>query len=498
MTIAMKSLLLAALPAIGSTLMACGGAKPLANVDLDLPGISQSEFFDDDGSTLPDVVVAVKTGLNEAFNPYHHFFRSGGPLYQDRAPSAVTRRVLERFDIGPDQILDLTITGDPDADVAADTAMLNGLEPSKFYWFKGTNVILLPINGPVVPRTDDRVDPPFSDGLPIPDIARGIPLSEATLAAASVLKANPEAIVVVVASISNTTFFDVVRRVPEIDIGTIWFDVSVSLSSSAVSAPAVIQEGKLLFAPTLQSGLGVDAPMMLAPSIVHGHSGPWWMVSVGAYEEGFRNGYALRQSMPYDFVGNHRLMLPYCNRCQTGGDELPADYFGVPGYAAGVASRVLQEVRLRLGHEGGIQRTELGPALAVGGGRIVTNWQLRRALEVAAFVPSGADYNPAFSVTNPSLFDPLRPVGPVLDDAPYQAVGWGLLSPDPAKGVVERALGALGFGAAPPDKPAAFCDFMTAYMEARFTYWDAFPSGQPGRGQIDGRDLYVSCASAAP
>jgi hypothetical protein len=445
-------------------------------------------------------VVAVTTSFVDAFNPYHSFFRRGGALYGDREPSGVTADVLRQFDIGPDQVLNLTVTGNPDADVAADAAVWAQIEPQRFYWFSGTNVLLFQHSpdAPVMPGRDDPLPPGGSEILPVPLPATGIPFSEATLSAASVLKANPDAVVVVIAAITSTPLFDVIRQVQPIDMGAVFFDAAAVPAGVEASAPAVIEKGKLLFAPTFQSGIGIDAPLVHVSSIPHGHSGPWWMISVGSYEEGFRNGYALRQSQPYDFVGNHRMKLPYCNRCQTGGDELESGYFGVPGYAAGVASRVLQAARAALGHEGGIVPTPEGPALAVGPGLTLTNWRLRRALEVAAHVPGMAEYDPTFGGTNPSLFEPLRPVGPVLDAAPWVAVGWGLLSPDPAKGVVERALGVLGFGAAPPDKPQGFCEYMSTYMEARFTYWDAFPSAQPGRGQINGRDLYIGCESALP
>jgi hypothetical protein len=473
-------------------LTACSGPTDLPATGLG----SAPEPANGEGAPRSQVVVAVETSFSDALNPYHEFFRQGGPLYRDEAPDAVTPEILSQFEIGPDQILDLTISGDPDADVAADAALFARIEPERFYWFRGTNLILYPAeaDAPIVPGSDAPI--PVSSDADTP--VAGVPLSEATVMAASVLAANPRAVVVVFASgvIGSNNVFALAGREPGIDFAASFFDPPVAPSRVAESAAAVYESGKLLFAPTHASD-GFD--QALAASISHGHSGPWWMISVGGYEEDGREGVLTRQSKPYDLTANWALKLPSCLRCQTGGDEgLLAEAFGLAGHAAGVASLILQEARFRAGHVGGVQQTDAGPMMVAANGINVSNWQLRRALEVAAFIPSATDYDPTNFGPNPPTRAAITPVVPVPDDAPWTLAGWGLLSPDPAKGVVERALGVLGFGAAPPDKPPGFCEYMSTYMEARFTYWDAFPSAQPGRGQINGRDLYIGCESALP
>ena len=103
------------------------------------------------------------------------------------------------------------------------------------------------------------------------------------------------------------------------------------------------------------------------------------------------------------------------------------------------------------------------------GGIAVSNWQLRRALEVAAWYPPIENYDPVQAV-----FDQVAV--PIPPAAPYTVAGWGVLSTDQG-GVVDEALSLLGARTRPPGevprtKSVDACSFQTALITLRKGYWD--------------------------
>ena len=125
-------------------------------------------------------------------------------------------------------------------------------------------------------------------------------------------------------------------------------------------------------------------------------------------------------------------------------------------------------------------------------GQSITTWQLRRALEVGAYVDRLEDYNPVTAV-----FD--LGAQPPIDAAPWATLGWGNLSALPDKAVVAETLAQLGFGSGSRTKAAEFCDFQTANIRRRKTYWDA-----PGPGwffnsyDTPADDPFLYCGSVIP
>jgi hypothetical protein len=101
-----------------------------------------------------------------------------------------------------------------------------------------------------------------------------------------------------------------------------------------------------------------------------------------------------------------------------------------------------------------------------GNGIELTNWDMRRALEEAAYVLTTADYEANAGAV-------LETAVPVNDAAPYLQIGWGAITPDPERGVIEQTLAHLGIdGEVTRTKDAATCGFMTLNIEARWAYWD--------------------------
>lgn len=408
----------------------------------------------------PRVVVAV---IDSGINPYHSFFNEGRPGLESRVyprgspPSSVTPEVLAEFGIDEDHILALTRTGDPEADFAADADLWANVQPGEPYWFRGTNIIAIgrDVSGPLI-LPDDTED------------AHGVAVT------AAVLAANPDAVIYFVEQESKeTTSNDVGSSAahaegflhPAVDIVSTSYGLIYSLPDAKPwyhTFESVVLLGKLHFSsagnePTLTS--------------LRGGSGPWWSIGVsGIYEyDGHHDEQSARDTLSSyfpDFVADYQQSLPLCATCQVGGDFEALGTSVAAARAAGVASRVLLEARRQLGHSGGIELVDGLALMAAGRGISISNWQLRRALEQAAFVPTMDGYDPTYW--------PIAPVGlPVNPVAPWLEVGWGELSADPNKHVVSAALGALGLrGKAPESKDPGFCEFQTKLVQFRHARWD--------------------------
>lgn len=410
-----------------------------------------------DCNKTPEIRVVV-ADIDSAFNPYHEFFHAGSAIYPNCTPSSVTPEVLAALGIPPENVIEVTRSGNIVKDKKADEAIWKGIRPSasatrpKLYWYKGTNVIAGAFAG---------------EPYLIPDVAKS---PHGTGTAGSVLAANPDAIVVFVEtwdSLANDLSHDFAFLNPIVDIVTTSYGFSVpsvgfplpEATTFKNTYESVVKLGKLHFS---SGGNGSGSTPHRAGA------GPWWSIGVSGNEEGSTDGdqQGVSGNFP-DFVSDFTQDVPYCMDCEKGLGYTPGTSFSTPR-AAGVASKVLLEARRALGHTGGITVNADGTTvMAAGGGKTIDNWQLRRALEEAAYAGyTVTDYDPTVMAN-----DPWPTSTPVLNDAGFLQIGWGDLTADPAKGVIPGALGVLGLGTAPPTKPAAFCDFQTKVIEHRITYW---------------------------
>lgn len=444
-----------------ATITAAPGALPLADLS-DVPA-----------GPAPRVVVAV---IDSGINTYHQFYHAGGPNYVDNPPSAVTRDVLDEFDIGPECVIELTRTGDFAADFAADTASGQWTKANicDVVWFKGTNVLAKSVNAgslPVLP--DDEGD------------THGVGTS------AAVLNANPEAIVLFLEGISDPAEIFAFSH-PAVDFITTSYGPigSAPLPGNLTdSFHGTYVNGKLHF------GACDNTPALAS---VDSTCGPWWSVGIAGFEETAENEPAsssegvqsVSGNLP-DFRADFTQTLPYCMACEDGySDGVGGTSFATPR-SAGTASKILLTARRAAGHMRGI-RMGAGapddPPVMVDGDIRFTNWELRRALEEAAWVPEFGNYDPVAGVTE---FGPGYPVPPV---APWTAIGWGILSVRADTGVVERTLDHLGVtDGEPVTKDAGFCEHQTAVIEGRKVYWDFLDSESETFMNAPSPDPFLYC-----
>ena len=398
------------------------------------------------------VVVGV---IDSGINPYHDFFQTES--------SSVTPEVLAEFGIGPEQVVTLTRTGDPVADDEADKARVwDQIQPGTPYWFTGTNIIAAsfdPGTRPIVP--DNSSD------------THGVGVTSA------VLKANPEAVVFFAEGINDESeTFTFTHPAVDLITTSYGFPFSPPLGFHlAGSYEGVVGLGKV------HTGASDNSP---AYSGFDGTSGPWWAVGIAGFQEGSTEGRQLMSGNVVDFVADFTQTLPYCDLCQTGGERsVSGTSFATPT-SAGVFSTVLLEARRAAGHVGGIVTEGVEqPLMVAAGGTTMTNWQLRRAMEEAAYTPLATEFKPGggtFDLTS----------APVVDEAAWAQTGWGALTADPEHGVIEQALAHLGVGAEPTrTKSAETCAFNTAQFEVRKAYWDELSLFSDSSGTSD--DPYLRC-----
>jgi len=423
----------------------------------------------------PRVVVA---DLDSGINVYHSFFYAGGEGYKTAAPSSVTPEVLAAFGIDAAHQIELTRTGNFAADYAADLSRVwSQIRRGEPYWFKGTNVIAVsfaPGARPVLP--DDDAD------------------THGFGTAAAVLRANPEAVVLFVEGISDESERYTFTH-PEVDVVTTSYGIpgSVPVPAAVFGSPythlnqsfhGVVHMGKLHF------GASDNSPALSPPD---GTSGPWWSIGVAGFQEaiegsetGSEGKEVVSGSLP-DFVADFTQLLPYCADCESGGFEsVSGTSFATPR-SAGTASRVILEARRALGHVGGMNFTPEGEyAMVLGSaGRVITNWQVRRALEQGAYYPRLEQFKLTTDTNNLTSL-------PTVDQAPWVTVGWGVITPAPEHQVVEQTLAFLKVrGSILKYKDQNACTYMTAQIRARHLFWDNWLDSQSS-GYA--HDPYVYCA----
>lgn len=438
----------------------------LIALSLVLPaGSSLAQEPEPEPEPVPRVVVAV---IDSAPNPYHEFFNAGGSLYGDTAPASVTPDVLLEFGIDESHIIHLTRTGNFTSDFAQDKTQFDAIKLGEPYWFEGTNVIGISFNA--TDKTRLRPDTTTS--------THGIGTS------AAVFTANPEAIVVSVESPGAPLGVPGFATQPQ---GEAWAfsHPAVDLISTSYGPPGspplgyhltdaykgVVQNGKI------HVGAADNSPAL---SPIDATSGPWFTIGVAGYGEGSSEGRENQSGSLPDFVADFTQTLPYCRRCESGKSSVSGTSFATPR-TAGTLSKIILDARREAWHLRGIITDGVTePVMVRGEGLDLTNWEIRRALEEAAYYATSAEFKSSGTDT------------PFLDAAPWVQAGWGTVTTDPAKRVVPEALAQLGIGGPPTrSKPAEACTFMTANIQARHVWWDRVARFSQSSGQT--ADPYEYC-----
>jgi hypothetical protein len=420
----------------------------------------------------PRVVVA---DLDSAINPYHDFY------YQ--RPSLVTREILREFGVKPQNVVRLTRTGNFAADIAADAGFWSRVKRGELYHFLGTNIIATSLAGVKPYLKPTTAKNPHGVGT-----------------SSAVLTANPDAILFFVEAndqLGSAESHAAAFKRAAVDIVTTSY--GVSFASGLAPAPeyrafehtyeGVVERGKLHFSSG-GNGPGVSA--------LRAGAGPWWSIGVSGIEENSSNGDTALSGNLSDFVSDFTQELPYCVDCEKGKTSVSGTSFSTPR-SAGLASLVLLKARRALGYAGGIRTLHGVPVMASKGRTAITNWELRRALEQAAWTPDATAYDPTQA--------PDGGVGlPIVPGAPWAQTGWGDLTTDPAKGVVKSALAELGLGGNKRLKAAGYCEFQTGVVEIRKGWWDEVAPTLPDNPELTGetppgppaKDPFVYCQTAAP
>ena len=418
------------------------------------------------------VVVAV---IDSGINPYHDYFRAGSRIYPDAAPAAVTTNVKAEFGIGPD--CEITLSDDYQADV--DKGVWAAAEACDLVWFTGTNIIARSAGGARPYLPDDNED------------THGVGVT------ASVLTANPEAVLLFLEGTGEASETFAMNH-PSVDMVTTSYGPvgSVPLPGNlGDSFKGTYHNGKLHF------GACDNSPALAQPDST---CGPWWSIGVAGFEETQDNEefaasegrQAVSGSFP-DFIADFTQTLPYCDVCTSGTQSVGGTSFATPR-SAGTASRILLEARRAIGHVGSIhiRPGDARPIMAQGelnGAPFgFTNWELRRAMELAAYVPGFEDYDPINGVFDTVAY----PVNPL---APWLNISWGVITPDNEHGFVGLSLNALGVAAGPvPEKSQDYCDFNNTNIDARKFYWDNVNVGSETFGNPPSLEPYLYCDTTPP
>ena len=469
----------------------CPGTPMGATIDAN--GCSGQEIIIPSDPDRPRVVVA---DIDSAINPYHEFYY--------RRPSSVTQEVLAELGVKPGNVVKLTRTGNFTADRAADAGFWSRVQRGELYHFAGTNII----------ATSLAFSEPYLKPV-------GTKNPHGTGTSSAVLTANPDAIIFFIEAndaLGSAESHAAALRNPAVDIVTTSYGVSVALGlvplpeyrAFEYSYEGVVGRGKLHFSSG-GNGPGVTA--------LRAGAGPWWSIGVSGIEEGSSEGDTTLSGNVPDFVSDYTQTLAYCMDCESNMTSVSGTSFSTPR-SAGVASKVLLNVRTALQHKGGIRWVGTQPMMATnvpkgkgaaaqcGTKRVctsVSNWQLRRALEQAAWIPQTAAYDPT-QATSGGVGLPVAPVAPWLQTA------WGDLTAGEGKGVVSAALAELSaltkfaFGGTPRAKPIGFCEYQTTVIKFRKAWWDQIAPTLPDNPELTGetppgapaQDPFVYCSTAVP
>lgn len=392
-----------------------------------LPAAAQTPIEQSPGTRV--VVAPIDSGIN----PYHDFFQV--------TESSVTQEVLDEFGIDAEHVLTLSDTYEEDGE-----GFWTSLNAGELYHFTGTNILAINMDG-----RERKILPSSSN--------HGVGV------AGSIVRGNPEAIILMVAGISNESESWAFGH-PGVDIVTTSYGwpTGIPLEYVEDSYSGVVERGKAHF------GASPNDP---TPASVDGTSGPWWIFSMAGYAEGGTEGKEILSGSAPEFVADWTQEVPYCATCTSELDDPSGTSFATP-LAAGLASSVLLEARRRTGHVGGITPEGL---MVDADGVQLSVWDLRRALQEGAVYPSST----GGITTLPSV-----------DAAPYTTIGWGALTPDPELDVTGRSIAWLmGDEGAPAPKDSDTCAFMNAHFDERLHSWNANPASD-SFGDTDAAG-YVYC-----
>lgn len=369
------------------------------------------------------VVAVVDTGIN----PYHEVFRAAALGTAD-----LPARIVEAETGLPPASVPIAVGEDYLSSVAADAALWAVVPSQTLVHFSGTNVLGYQLGETALPS------------LPVLDRA-----GHGTGVAHTVVRENPDALVVLITGDDYDAGVRWAAAQPWIDLISLSWGPPVNAAGATFdklgffATPEATREawlaGKVIFTAS-----GNDP----TPTFSDTTSGPIWAHAV-AGAESEAHGRAPISGNLVDTIANFTQELANYDSL----DEVhwtAGTSFATPT-TAGVASRILHEVRAKSGHVGGITEGALVKTETV----TVTNGDLRHALNATAMWWSTTDYG---GPTNEAL--------PILP-APWATMGWGVVD---GTIVAPAAAALLGEGEW-PEKPAEAKAFMDANARLRESWW---------------------------
>ena len=420
--------------AIGLVFIILLGLPVVVLQQSDVPIIANESGAQDSSSSdwRPYSVVApIDTGINV----YHDHFRTD--------------------EIYPDWLLDglgVTMTCTPtfegtwqeryEADMES---CWNAINTSDIVYFKGTKIIGTSPGG----GTDIHILDDPSDG-------------HGTAVTGAVLDANPDAVIFFVEGFTTEAVLAAGNQ-PLVDIVTTSLGAPGSLPTPGIATgthQTVVVNNKI------HTGAADNTP---SPAVQDATAGPPWSIGIAGYaEEGDDQKETMSGSYP-DIAADWTQMLP--NHDDVDGyHETSGTSFATPR-TAGILSFVLDHLREEVGDEGSGASSEDRDGFLVkgtwpdgnpnaGSEAGITNAVMRNALNLSAWYPSFATWDPTAGT---------MPISPI---APCTQVGWGVVNMSNIPPMIKHLNGTELM----PDRPGDVELCMQINQEAREAYWGVYPS----------------------
>lgn len=386
----------------------------------------------------PRVVVAV---LDGGINPWHTAFQS--------APSSPPRLPV------PYEIVPATFRQRLEAE---GLEAWNTLAPEQLYWFEGTRVL-----GISMLRTANATDVEAVSRLEDVIIQEPAHLiyddeNHGTPVASVLARSSPHAWILMVQVTALS--LDAVRWT----VSQPWVDIISSSRGNTGHFPDNFTGEPDAFAATYQQAV-LDGKLVVqaggndpSPNLLF-YGGAPWIISVGGAEAA-EKGPDPSTSQPVDVVAQMTVAGLARNSSNEETFTGAGTSFGAPA-VAGVLAEALYQLRAGTGHDGGI----VDGAFVAAGGRVVTNVDLRNALNLTAAYWQPTEYEPTVNASRNPVLTVLGRGSPALPHVegtpvgPWVQMGWGFVDDSTDEAMVALLTDATS----PPDKRDA-----AAYMEKLF------------------------------
>ncbi len=369
----------------------------------------------DDGFRAFSVIAPIDTGIN----PYHNHFQTNETLPQWLIDDMLTTLVCE-----------LTTNGSYSERLSADMETCwNLITTDDVVYFTGTRIFASSSGDTGQLILDDP-----SDG-------------HGTAVTGAVLDADPDAIIYFVEGFSDEAVL-LAGTHPMVDVITTSFGAPGSVPVPGIedaTKVAVVDHHKI------HTGAADNSP---SPAIQDATAGPPWSIGVSGYAEGEDDQKETMSGSYPDMASDWTQVLPN-HQDVDGYHETSGTSFATPR-TAGFLGHVMTTLRAEFNDSGSGGRD----GALVDGDVQITNSDIRHALNLSGWYPSGTGWDPTTGTI---------PISPV---APCTQVGWGVLNWSNIDGMIAHLNGSSTLS----DRPGDVVLCMELNQQSRETYWGVYPS----------------------